>query len=115
VPLADYEASVAFYKMLGLKQIVAAGPRYARFESDSGSTFSIEAAEELPGPVFYFECADLDGVVAQLRAAGMVVGDPCDQDWGWREARMVDPAGNAICLYRAGVNRRFPPWRIADA
>ena len=23
-----------------------------------------------------------------------------------------DPAGNAICLYHAGENRRFPPWRV---
>ena len=114
VPLADYDASVAFYRALGLKQIVAAAPRYARFESDSGSTFSIEAAEEITGPVCYFECADLETVVARLRAGGVAVSDPRDEDWGWREARLTDPAGNAICLYQAGENRRFPAWRLAD-
>lgn len=114
VPLADYDASVAFYRVLGLKQIVAAAPRYARFESSSGSTFSIEAAEEIAGPICYFECADLDAVIARLRADGVAVSDPRDEDWGWREARLIDPAGNALCLYQAGENRRFPPWRLAD-
>jgi hydroxymethylpyrimidine/phosphomethylpyrimidine kinase len=37
---------------------------------------------------------------------------PTDEDWGWREARLTDPAGNAICLYQAGEQRRFPPWRL---
>ena len=46
VPLVDYAASVEFYLKLGLKLIVDAPPRYARFElpeSDGGepSTFSI--------------------------------------------------------------------------
>lgn len=27
-------------------------------------------------------------------------------------ARIKDPSGNLICLYRAGKNRRYPPWRI---
>lgn len=27
----------------------------------------------------------------------------------WREARLRDPAGNALCLFFAGPNRRDPP------
>ena len=38
---------------------------------------------------------------------------PTDQSWLWREAYLKDPDGNLICLYHAGANRRFPPWRIA--
>ena len=113
VPMSDFEASVAFYRALGLHRIVKAAPRYARFESNGGVTFSIEAAEELTtgGPMIHFECADLDGTVARLRAAGVSVADPVDQDWGWREAHCTDPGGTAICLYQAGEQRRFPPWR----
>jgi hydroxymethylpyrimidine/phosphomethylpyrimidine kinase len=37
------------------------------------------------------------------------------QRWLWREAWLRDPAGNSICLYHAGDNRRFPPWRIAES
>ena len=32
--------------------------------------------------------------------------------WLWREARLVDPSGNVICLYHAGENRLNPPWRV---
>jgi hydroxymethylpyrimidine/phosphomethylpyrimidine kinase len=28
---------------------------------------------------------------------------------------MRDPAGNQICLFNAGENRRHPPWRIDQA
>jgi hydroxymethylpyrimidine/phosphomethylpyrimidine kinase len=30
----------------------------------------------------------------------------------WREARLRDPAGNIVFLYKAGEARRYPPWRI---
>ena len=36
-----------------------------------------------------------------------------DKSWLWREAILVDPAGNRICLYRAGENRKYPPWRVS--
>jgi hypothetical protein len=36
---------------------------------------------------------------------------PADRSWLWREAILIDPAGNRICLYRAGENRKYPPWR----
>jgi hydroxymethylpyrimidine/phosphomethylpyrimidine kinase len=37
---------------------------------------------------------------------------PRDEDWGWREARAVDPAGNILVLYQAAESRRYPRWRI---
>jgi len=112
LPLTNYEASAAFYQLLGLRPIVASAPRYARFESAGGATLSIEAAEEIAGPVVYLECADLDALVMRLREAGVAVSSPVMESWGWREARLLDPAGNAICLYQAGENRRYPPWRL---
>ena len=36
---------------------------------------------------------------------------PRNQPWMWREARLRDPDGNIIFLYKAGEARRFPPWR----
>ncbi|MEO7692128.1 MAG: bifunctional hydroxymethylpyrimidine kinase/phosphomethylpyrimidine kinase [Sphingomonas sp.] len=114
LPMTDYEASAAFYRLLGLDQIVESAPRYARFESAGGGTLSIETADEIAGkPVIFLECGDLDAVVARLRTAGVVISNPALESWGWREARLADPAGNAICLYQAGENRRFPPWRLA--
>ncbi|KPF65435.1 VOC family protein [Porphyrobacter sp. AAP60] len=115
VGCTDYAASVAFYTKLGLTQIVDAPPRYARFETPGGETFSIHHADAVTAPttVVYFEIEDLDQTVAILKSAGLhFLKDPVDESWGWREARMRDPAGNEICLFWGGDNRRFPPWRI---
>ena len=113
----DYDASVAFYRKLGLTQIVGAPPHYARFECANGATLSqhVDPADEPPGrAVVYFELDDLDEALARLKAAGICfTQDPQDQRWLWREARLLDPAGNEICLYFAGENRRFPPWRLS--
>lgn len=116
VVATDVEASIVFYRTLGLKLIVHA-PHYARFELPAGdSTFSIHLADAGPGahaPTIYFECEDLDGEVARLKAAGLAFdADPVDQRWLWREAYLRDPAGNVICLYHAGENRTHPPWRL---
>jgi hydroxymethylpyrimidine/phosphomethylpyrimidine kinase len=113
----DYAASVAFYKVLGLRQIVDSPPHYARFELPEGdSTFSIHLVDGPCGqefPLIYFETHNLDAEAARLKAQGIAFeSDPKDQRWGWREAYLRDPAGNRICLYQAGVNRRYPPWRI---
>ena len=123
VPCIDYAGSVAFYKALGLIQIVDSPPRYARFECPAGdggepATFSLHHVEGWSGcdePLIYFEVEDLDSEFERLRNAGVVFKSaPQDQSWNWREAYLKDPAGNRICLYQAGVNRRFPPWRIQE-
>ena len=116
LPTRDLSASEHFWRLLGLRQIVRAGERYARFETEGGATLSLEAEEELPAPTVFLECGDLDLTVAYLKAQGLTfTQEPRDENWGWREARLVDPSGNIVCLYQAGEMRRFPPWRLADA
>lgn len=116
VPCVDYEQSVAFYTTLGLHQIVASPPRYARFETAGGSTLSIHSTAAKPtdsDTIIYFEVEDVDAEVARLEKAGVhFEGNAQDRSWLWREARLRDPAGNRICIYHAGENRRFPPWRL---
>jgi hydroxymethylpyrimidine/phosphomethylpyrimidine kinase len=115
VGASDYDASVAFYKTLGLRQIVdSSDTGYARFEATNGATFSIHADGSAPGgAVVYFESPRLDAWVNELVAAGLVFDQmPKDEDWLWREARLRDPHGNVVCLYAAGENRRYPPWRV---
>lgn len=119
VPCVQLEASVDFYRRLGLRLIVLDPPKYARFECPSGgSTFSLHLAEpagSASAPVVYFELEDLDRRVEDLRATGLVFeSGPRDQPWLWREAYLRDPAGNLLCLYHAGKNRLFPPWRLAE-
>jgi hydroxymethylpyrimidine/phosphomethylpyrimidine kinase len=113
----DYGAQVAFYRKLGLRQIVDSSANgYARFETWGGATFSvqIDPEEEIaPTTAIYFECDDLDQRVEALARSGVVFEHgPRDQPWLWREARLRDPAGNIVFLYRAGEARRFPPWRL---
>ncbi|NIJ21672.1 hydroxymethylpyrimidine/phosphomethylpyrimidine kinase [Sphingomonas naasensis] len=116
VPAEDLAASERFYRLLGLRQVVRASPRYARFESEGGATFSIATDKSYTAPVVYFECGDLDVTVAYLQQQGFrFEQEPKDEPWGWREARLRDPAGNAVRLYQAGEMRRFPPWRLDDA
>ena len=115
----DVEQSASFYRRMGFTQIVSA-PHYARFACPEGdATFSIHRAERPvsgTGVVVYFECAQLDDKVTQLRAAGFTfVKLPTDERWLWREARLEDPAGNVLCLFWAGENRKNPPWRVTTA
>jgi len=64
----------------------------------------------------YFETLELDERVRALQREGLsFVQEPRDEPWLWREARLLDPAGNVVCLYRAGANRLDPPWRIREA
>lgn len=117
LPAMDYDASVAFYRTLGLAQIVDDPPRYARFECPGGATLSIHVEPDAtPGDtVVYLESVDLDSWVQRLQAEEIAFDSPPeDQSWRWREARLRDPAGNRLCLYWAGEDRRFPPWRTSS-
>ena len=109
--------TVEFYQRIGLKLIVDSLPRYARLLCpDGAATLSVHSAEEVSAAsniVLYFECEDLDARVAELESAGLTFDQkPTDQAWLWRESYLKDPAGNRICLFRAGENRIDPPWRV---
>lgn len=118
LPAIDITASVAFYRRLGFEQIVDS-PHYARFTATLGdasfSVHKVDAVNENSGVVVYFECEGLDEQVAELVSRGIVfTHPPRDERWLWREARLLDPAGNVICLYHAGVNRLDPAWKISS-
>jgi catechol 2,3-dioxygenase-like lactoylglutathione lyase family enzyme/GNAT superfamily N-acetyltransferase len=118
LPSTDVARGVAFYRALGFRQIVANLPEYARFECPvGGATFSLHRVDHVTpgGAVVYFECDDLDATVARLEKEGVVfTAGPCDQPWLWREAYLLDPDGNTLCLFHAGTIRRHPPWRLRD-
>jgi hydroxymethylpyrimidine/phosphomethylpyrimidine kinase len=113
----NYERSVDFYQRLGLNQIVdSPDTGYARFETAGGVTFSVQIDPEekiIATTAIYLECDDLDERVEQLARSGIAFEHgPRNQPWMWREARLRDPDGNIIFFYKAGENRRFPPWRM---
>ena len=115
----DYARSVEFYRRLGLKQIVGSPDNgYARFETAGGATLSVQIDPEEKinaTTAIYLECDDLDQRVEQLARSGFIFEHgPRNQPWMWREARLRDPDGNIIFLYKAGEARRFPPWRVEE-
>ncbi|CAM1373361.1 VOC family protein [Tenacibaculum xiamenense] len=117
LPSINIEKAVVFYKKLGLHLIVDASPNYVRFELPSGdSTLSIHLVDNLPSEsniVIYFEHDDLDKEVKNLQEKGIEFNLlPTDQPWLWREARLKDPDGNQLILFKAGKNRKNPPWRV---
>lgn len=112
----DFRKMVGFYKALGLTQIVDSPEnQYARFEAGAAS-FSIQCdpdADSGENIAVYFECEDLDERVERLARLGIPFEHaPRNQPWMWREARLRDPGGNTVFLYKAGEARRFPPWRL---
>lgn len=116
LPADDYAVAVAFYKQMGLQQIVdSASNGYARFEAANGVTLSIHVGDGAAGGgTAYLESGALDAWVAYLARRGVRFDQmPKDEEWGWREARLTDPAGNRLCLYQAAEYRRYPPWRIS--
>jgi catechol 2,3-dioxygenase-like lactoylglutathione lyase family enzyme len=119
--VADLERSKAFYKTLGLIQIVDSPPRYARFVFPEGdATLSVEVMGDRPDrpadrAQLFFECEALDETVAALKGKGLVFEqEPTDMFYLWREARLRDPDGHALRLYHAGENRLNPPWRLKE-
>ena len=117
VPSLNVEVATLFYIKLGLHLIVDARPNYVRFKAPEGdATFSIHKVTELPkgnGVDVYFEDENLDVLVKNLQKKGIVFTQlPKDENWLWREAHLFDPDKNKIILFKAGKNRKNPPWRI---
>jgi catechol 2,3-dioxygenase-like lactoylglutathione lyase family enzyme len=116
--VTDVSGSADFYVRLGLIQIVAAYPDYARLEAAEGDTtlslHRVERASPQPSASIHFEVDDVDRSVRSLKRAGFeFLGEPVDQPYLWREAILLDPDGNQVFVYHAGKNRLHPPWRMA--
>ncbi|MCH2194650.1 VOC family protein [Kordia sp.] len=106
-----------FYKKLGLRLIVDALPRYVRFECPDGdATFSIHHVEEVSensNVTLYFEDENLDETVKILQEKGIVFKSlPENKSWRWREAHLNDFDGHHLILFKAGEDRKNPPWRV---
>jgi catechol 2,3-dioxygenase-like lactoylglutathione lyase family enzyme len=118
LPASDVETSAEFYRRLGLTQIVASYPKYARFVSpEGGVTLSLHLDEAAvpSGASVHFEVDDVDRTVAGLRDAGFgIETEPTDQPYLWREATLLDPDANRVFIYHAGEMRLNPPWRLKD-
>ena len=117
----DMSASIAFYQSLGLTLIVDSAPRYVRFEfpipPDGGepATLSLHDVTEdwtppSDWPLIYFEVDDLQAFLKDTDLTPLAPPDM--KTYLWEEADILDPSGNRIRLFKAGKNRRYPPWRV---
>lgn len=118
VEARDFNEALAFYSKIGLRLIVSERDEYARFELPSGSsTFSLYVSDQpvVGNTVLYFEVDDVDQKFTELCKLGIKFeSPPTDQTYRWRTAHFADPTGNKLCLFHAGNERRFPPWRLND-
>lgn len=119
IPVLDVKKSILFYQSLGLKLIVHTHDGYARFEcTPGGTTLSMHKVDKIHKgnkSILYFERDDLDEYVEILQNKGIVFDHlPKDQPWLWREARLYDLDENPIIIYKAGVNRIHPPWKLKE-
>lgn len=48
--------------------------------------------------ILYFDCPDVDGAYAALKAAGLEVGPPSIAPYGMKQLSFLDLDGYAICL-----------------
>jgi catechol 2,3-dioxygenase-like lactoylglutathione lyase family enzyme len=107
VPVSDQDRAKDFYlDTLGFELIadnpMAPGQRWVQVRPKGAATsmtlvtwFEQMPAGSLTGLVL--ETEDLDGDCERLRAAGVMVDGPRDEDWG-RHAIIADPDGNGIVL-----------------
>ena len=114
----DLDRSEQFYRALGLRLIVK-NEHYLRFESPSDdTTLSVESVGNIPldeEVTIYFESDRPDTECERLRSLGIEFEHPpTDMPWLWHEARLRDPDGHRICIFYAGENRRYPPWRMSS-
>jgi methylmalonyl-CoA/ethylmalonyl-CoA epimerase len=107
IPVTDFDRGTAFYRdVLGLPFLFAAPPQMAFFQCGTVRLLVgvLPAGQEAQrGSAIYFRVADLHGVVATLKAAGVpfreephvVHRTPAATLW---LAEFRDPDGNALAL-----------------
>ncbi|NNH73317.1 glyoxalase [Nocardia uniformis] len=116
--VSDLEASLAFYRRLGLEFGPVAGAGHVEAELPGGFRLALDTEEVMasfqsnwqrPGSDgrigLAFRCdspAEVDAVYEELVAAGRH-GElkPFDAEWGQRYAVVNDPDGNGTSLYAA--------------
>jgi len=119
----DIDRSRAFYELLGFgPHSSGAGPASGWLYLQQDDHFVLLATTQPPLDIpalpllFYFFVADLDALVAVIRAAGTQadhLGFPPHARGG--EVRVLDPDGNTVLLGQAGRLESQPPAEEQDS
>ena len=113
VCVTNLQGSVAFYEMLGLREVYR-NERGALMSVGSARLFLFATRQMNSPPVgrklglfentpgidhISFAVADVDAIYARLKEAGVEFdGEPQDQSWGARMVGLKDPDGNNLYL-----------------
>jgi predicted enzyme related to lactoylglutathione lyase len=104
----DVERSADFYRRLGLRQIVAAYPDYARFVAPEGdATLSLQRVDAVSAPTttVHFESDALDETVRELEGRGScsISSRPTSPTCGARRPCAIPTATSSSSTARAGT------------
>jgi glyoxylase I family protein len=94
------DARRLYVELLGLEVLVDEGG-YVRLGGGGGFHLGVEEAADAAARQadIVVRVDDVDATVARLRAAGIEVTDPEDQEWGARHAWLHDADGRPISIY----------------
>ena len=101
VPITDLEAAKAFYTALLGVGPTADAPFYVGYDVAGQHLGLVPHGDQqgMTGPVSYWHVDDIEGVIAQVLAAGGTQGQPVRDVGGGRlVATVTDPEGNAVGL-----------------
>ncbi len=100
------EEAVRFYQLLGLKEVANQRPNHVLLGGDGkdGGTLSLLRFAVAPqiagGPLIYFECKNVDVAHRRATEAGLDFAfAPVSKPSGRREAGLLDPDGQLVCIY----------------
>jgi catechol 2,3-dioxygenase-like lactoylglutathione lyase family enzyme len=92
------EARRFWMDLLGLERLVDESG-YLRIGGGGGFRAGVEALDPPERLEVVVRVDDVDAMVERLRAAGIEVSDPVDQQWGARHAWLRDPEGRPVSIY----------------
>jgi len=106
------EETVRFYQLLGLREVLNQRPHHVLLsgEGNDGGTLSLLRFAVAPqiagGPVVFFECQDVDATHQRAVEAGLVFAfAPMSKPSGRREAGLLDPDDQVVCIYHLETNK----------
>jgi predicted enzyme related to lactoylglutathione lyase len=100
------EDAARFYQALGFTEVLNERPYHVMLAADGedGGTLSLLRFAVAPhlagGPLIYFECENVDETYRRASDAGLTFAfAPISKPSGRREAGLLDPDGQLICVY----------------
>lgn len=122
-PSKNLEASIAFYKKIGMTLIEVEPKHHAHFENKEHNTiFTVYYNTKRPEKevIIYFEVTHIESLEVRFREPASPAGRSeyfiktnFATSWGGNELHLKDPDGNYVILYQKNQLGNIPPWQIA--